>query len=163
MSKWPAGNFAPGTVRWSVELGGQPRAAPTLYEESLIVGTALSLVFPRGIGLLVDAATKTDGGSELDHDLVILIVVLFFASVASFLRAYFFTLAGERVVARLRKDLFANILRQEVGFFDAQRTGFDSELWGDAEQMLQAFRREAEVARAHGIRGASARSLRCAV
>ncbi len=30
-----------------------------------------------------------------------------------------------------------------VGVFDAGRTGFDSEIWGDAEQMLQAFRRTA--------------------
>ncbi|HVF64956.1 MAG TPA: ABC transporter permease [Casimicrobiaceae bacterium] len=28
-----------------------------------------------------------------------------------------------------------------VGTFDAGRTGFSSEIWGDAEQMLQAFRR----------------------
>jgi ABC-type antimicrobial peptide transport system permease subunit len=28
-----------------------------------------------------------------------------------------------------------------VGVFDGGRTGFDSELWGDAEQMMQAFRR----------------------
>jgi ABC-type antimicrobial peptide transport system permease subunit len=28
-----------------------------------------------------------------------------------------------------------------VGVFDAGRTGFDSEIWGDAEQMMQAFRR----------------------
>ncbi|MDQ6618774.1 MAG: ABC transporter permease [Pseudomonadota bacterium] len=28
-----------------------------------------------------------------------------------------------------------------VGIFDAGRTGFDSEIWGDAEQMLQSFRR----------------------
>jgi ABC-type lipoprotein release transport system permease subunit len=28
-----------------------------------------------------------------------------------------------------------------VGMFDAGHTGFDSEIWGDAEQMLQAFRR----------------------
>ena len=28
-----------------------------------------------------------------------------------------------------------------VGIFDAGRTGFNSEIWGDAEQMLQAFRR----------------------
>ena len=28
-----------------------------------------------------------------------------------------------------------------VGVFDAGRTGFSSEVWGDAEQMLQAFRR----------------------
>ncbi|MEP7205626.1 MAG: ABC transporter permease [Casimicrobiaceae bacterium] len=30
-----------------------------------------------------------------------------------------------------------------VGTFDAGRSGFDSEIWGDAEQMLQAFRRNA--------------------
>ena len=30
-----------------------------------------------------------------------------------------------------------------VGVFDGGRTGFDSEIWGDAEQMMQAFRRNA--------------------
>jgi ABC-type lipoprotein release transport system permease subunit len=30
-----------------------------------------------------------------------------------------------------------------VGVFDAGRTAFDSEIWGDAEQLLQAFRRTA--------------------
>jgi ABC-type antimicrobial peptide transport system permease subunit len=30
-----------------------------------------------------------------------------------------------------------------VGVFDAGRTGFSSEIWGDAEQMMQAFRRGA--------------------
>lgn len=30
-----------------------------------------------------------------------------------------------------------------VGVFDAGRTGFDSEIWGDADQMMQAFRRSA--------------------
>lgn len=30
-----------------------------------------------------------------------------------------------------------------VGVFDAGRSGFDSEVWGDAEQMMQAFRRQA--------------------
>lgn len=30
-----------------------------------------------------------------------------------------------------------------VGVFDAGRTGFDSEIWGDADQMMQAFRRNA--------------------
>lgn len=30
-----------------------------------------------------------------------------------------------------------------VGLFDAGRSGFDSEIWGDSEQMLQAFRRAA--------------------
>ena len=30
-----------------------------------------------------------------------------------------------------------------VGVFDAGRSGFDSEVWGDSEQMMQAFRRRA--------------------
>ncbi len=30
-----------------------------------------------------------------------------------------------------------------VGVFDSNKTGFDSEIWGDAEQMMQAFRRNA--------------------
>lgn len=38
-------------------------------------------------------------------------------------RAYLFTLAGERVVARLRNDLFVAIMRQEIGMFDVTRTG----------------------------------------
>src|SRR5262249_2497443 len=30
-----------------------------------------------------------------------------------------------------------------VGVFDSGKTGFDSEIWGDAEQMMAAFRRNA--------------------
>ena len=30
-----------------------------------------------------------------------------------------------------------------VGIFDAGNTGFSSEIWGDVEQLLQAFRRNA--------------------
>ena len=48
--------------------------------------------------------------------------------------------AGIDLGANLR---FAGRDWQIVGRFDAGRSGFDSEIWGDAEQMLQAFRRGA--------------------
>ena len=38
-------------------------------------------------------------------------------------RSWLFTVAGERVVARLRQQLYESIIRQEVGFFDQRRTG----------------------------------------
>ena len=38
---------------------------------------------------------------------------------------------------------FAGREWQVVGVFDAGGSGFDSELWGDSEQMMQAFRRSA--------------------
>jgi ABC-type antimicrobial peptide transport system permease subunit len=45
---------------------------------------------------------------------------------------------GTAIGERLR---FASRDWTIVGIFDAGRTGFDSEIWGDSEQMLQAFRR----------------------
>merc|ERR550514_1627201 len=41
----------------------------------------------------------------------------------SFFRGFLFTLAGERVVARLRRQLFTHLLRQDIGFFDQYKTG----------------------------------------
>ncbi len=90
---------------------------------ALFVGSGLTLVFPKGIGILMDAVLKPDGKAIMDAAIAVLFVVFIFSAFASFFRAYFFTLAGERVVARLRKDLFGSIIRQEIGFFDGQRTG----------------------------------------
>ena len=91
---------------------------------ALVLGSALGLVAPRGIGLLLDTVTKEGGGTEeLDRAILVLMVVFVFVGLFSFVRAWLFTLAGERVVARLRRDLFSSVVRQEIGFFDAQRTG----------------------------------------
>ena len=90
---------------------------------ALVVGSALTLVFPRGIGVLMEAVTEPGGRARMDQAIVGLFGVFLVVSVAGFGRAYLYTLAGERVVARLRRQLFASIIRQEVGFFDAQRTG----------------------------------------
>jgi ABC-type multidrug transport system fused ATPase/permease subunit len=39
------------------------------------------------------------------------------------IRAYLFTAASERVVAKLKKDLFNCLVEQEIAFFDVTRTG----------------------------------------
>ncbi len=90
---------------------------------ALFVGSALSLVFPRGIGLLMEIVTTPGGRERMDQLVAALFVVFLVVSVAGFGRAYLYTLAGERVVVRLRRQLFGSIIRQEIGFFDAQRTG----------------------------------------
>lgn len=90
---------------------------------ALVIGSGLSLVFPKGIGILMDAVLKPDGRAIMDQAVSALMVVFVIVAIAGFARAYFFTLAGERVVARLRRDLFGAIIRQEIGFFDSQRTG----------------------------------------
>ncbi|MCK7511437.1 MAG: hypothetical protein MZV70_50225 [Desulfobacterales bacterium] len=45
--------------------------------------------------------------------------------------------------ARTRRSRFANREWTVVGVFDAGNTGFSSEIWGDADQLMQAFRRPA--------------------
>ncbi|KAI4964344.1 hypothetical protein ZWY2020_005905 [Hordeum vulgare] len=44
-------------------------------------------------------------------------------SVCTALRAWLFNSASERVVARLRQDLFSHLINQEIAFFDVTRTG----------------------------------------
>lgn len=95
----------------------------TVATAALMLGGALSLVAPQGIRVLMDAVTRPDGQEVLDEAVLALLAVFVLVGVFGFLRAWLFTLAGERVVARLRKDLYARLIQQEVGFFDAQRTG----------------------------------------
>jgi ABC-type antimicrobial peptide transport system permease subunit len=55
--------------------------------------------------------------------------------------------AGRSIASRFQGAGLGETLRfasadwTVVGVFDAGRTGFDSEIWGDSEQMMQAFRR----------------------
>jgi ABC-type lipoprotein release transport system permease subunit len=56
--------------------------------------------------------------------------------------------AGRAIVAGFRGVAVGNRLRfggrdwTVVGLFDAGKSGFDSEIWGDSEQFMQAFRRQ---------------------
>ena len=56
-------------------------------------------------------------------------------------------IAGRAIASGFRGASLGQTLRfaqrdwTVVGVFDAGRTGFNSEIWGDAEQMLQSFRR----------------------
>ena len=92
---------------------------------ALVIGTVTNLAFPKVLGDTVDEVMSGLGSSTdvVDQAALALIGIFAVVGLASAARAYLFTVAGERVVARLRGDLFASLMRQDVGFFDAQRTG----------------------------------------
>ncbi len=58
-------------------------------------------------------------------------------------------IAGQSIATGFRGAAIGETLRfgqrdwTVVGVFDAGRTGFNSEIWGDAEQLMQTFRRQA--------------------
>ncbi|MFP2927287.1 ABC transporter ATP-binding protein [Pyxidicoccus sp. 3LG] len=89
----------------------------------LLVSSAASLAYPQAIGKLVDEALGSRSQDRLDMLALAMVAVFVVQGVAMALRAYLFNTSGERVVARLRKDLFRALLSQEVAFFDSRRTG----------------------------------------
>lgn len=90
---------------------------------ALIIASASNLAAPTMVGHLVDGVTEGTGREALDRAALILLGVFAISGVASAIRSYLFTVAGERVVARLRGDLYAAVMQQDIGFFDQRRTG----------------------------------------
>jgi ATP-binding cassette subfamily B protein len=100
-------------------------------EKKLLSWGMIFLVLSSGAGLAYPQLTRWMIDNVLQPkrlDLLLPVVLGLFAAfalqgVASSLRYYLFTLGGERMVIRLRKELYKKILSQEVSFFDFNRTG----------------------------------------
>ncbi|MEO1091294.1 MAG: ABC transporter transmembrane domain-containing protein [Pseudomonadota bacterium] len=89
-----------------------------------LIFAALS-VLSLGIGLrhLIDGGFADGQPEALDHALNAVWVVILVLAVATFMRSYFVTLLGERVVTDLRRDVFAHVIKLSPGFFEVTRTG----------------------------------------
>jgi len=112
------------SLRRVLSLARPERARLVVGTFFLAVGSAAGLIFPRVIGGVVDAALAPGQGlAALDRVALGLVAVFLVQAAATALRFAIFTIAGERVVARLRGDLFARILAQDVAFFDEKKTG----------------------------------------
>ncbi|BFZ05409.1 hypothetical protein BsWGS_08448 [Bradybaena similaris] len=104
---------------------------------ALLVTTAVQTVAPLFFGRVVDAALKSM--ADLNRTVVILLLIYLGGSVFSLLRSWLFTLAGQRFVARLRKQLFRSIVFQEIAFFDVNRTGeLCNRLASDTQEVQKA-------------------------
>ncbi len=90
---------------------------------ALLIGSGMSLAYPQALRILVDAVLEQSDPSGLDGAAAVLLVLFFVQAVFTALRAWLFTQAGERIVARLRTQVFSRILKQDIAFFDATRTG----------------------------------------
>eukprot|EP01088_Endostelium_zonatum_P008116 TRINITY_DN2070_c0_g1_i3.p1 TRINITY_DN2070_c0_g1~~TRINITY_DN2070_c0_g1_i3.p1 ORF type:complete len:685 (+),score=188.50 TRINITY_DN2070_c0_g1_i3:60-2114(+) len=102
----------------------------------LAISSLSTLIIPAYSGKIIDTilptlatanSTSPADSSSRSHELnkAVIIAISAFAAgaIASGLRAYCFVVAGERTVARLRKQLFSSILIQEIAFYDQNKTG----------------------------------------
>jgi subfamily B ATP-binding cassette protein MsbA len=103
---------------------------------AVTVASGLGLVFPRVMGDLVDSALGKSGRGDtaaLDRFALILVAVFLVQAGFNFLRSYFLGVAGEGVVADLRRSVFQRVVRLPVPFFDRRKTGeITSRLTADA-------------------------------
>ena len=95
-------------------------AAGTL---ALLLSTGTTLIAPLWVGDLVDRITSSGDREQLNLAVLALLVLFVVSGSAAALRMYWFTVAGERIVLRLRRQLFSALIARSVGFFDTRRTG----------------------------------------
>ncbi len=89
----------------------------------LIASAAVGLAFPQIVRGLLDAAFVRHDGALLDRIALLLIGLFTLQAASNFAQTYLLSSTGERVVARLREDLFRHLLRLSPGFFAERRTG----------------------------------------
>ena len=96
----------------------------SLATVALVVSGGLGLAYPMAIQWMIDAITsEAEVWISFDMAALLLVVMFLVQSIFGMVRAWLFTVAGERIVARLRTDLFRAILGQDIAFFDKSRTG----------------------------------------
>ena len=89
----------------------------------LAISSGALLVYPHTIKRIIDEAIAQQDQSQLNFAALVALAVFIVQSITSALRYYYFTLAGEKTVKRLRDRLFSQILGQDITFFDQQKTG----------------------------------------
>jgi ABC transporter fused permease/ATP-binding protein len=87
------------------------------------ISSAALLAYPHTIKKIIDEAIAQKDQPQLNFAAMLAVGIFAIQSVTSALRYYFFTLAGEKTVKRLRERLFGQILGQDITFFDSQKTG----------------------------------------
>jgi ABC transporter fused permease/ATP-binding protein len=89
----------------------------------LAVGSLMNLAFPQGIRFIIDEALGGRSKQSIDRAALTMAAIFAVLGVSVAVRFVLFSNAGERIVARLRGDLFQSLMAQEIAFFDAQKTG----------------------------------------
>ena len=90
---------------------------------ALLVAAAAVLGFGVVLQRVVDEGLNTGSGEALNHALLLFMIVVTVMTVSVAARVYLVTWIGERVVADIRKAVFAQVLRLEPAFFEITRTG----------------------------------------
>ncbi len=106
----------------------------------LVVTTLSSLAFPKAMGSLIDAATLAKGYSNINIVALVLMGILFFQAITTFLKVIWFVEVAERSLADLRKDTYFKLVTLPMSFFSQRRVGeLNSRISADLSQIQDSI------------------------
>src|SRR5260221_5088028 len=113
---------------------------------SLTVAAITTLVVPVAVRRMIDFGFSPKGIALINSYFSVMIVVVAVLAFASASRFYLVMTIGERIVADLRRDVFAHLMSLSPAFFDSARSGeLISRLTADTTQIKSAVRASVSI------------------
>ncbi|HTV71928.1 MAG TPA: ABC transporter transmembrane domain-containing protein [Rhizobiaceae bacterium] len=126
----------------------------------LVLAAATTLTLPLAVRRMIDHGFNASDSSFIANYFSMLMVIAAVLALASACRYYFVITLGERVVADIRRDVFAHVTKLSPAFFDMSQSGeIVSRLSADTTQIKSAVGATASVALRNTIMGIGAVAL----
>ncbi|KIQ03237.1 ABC transporter [Agrobacterium tumefaciens] len=107
---------------------------------ALVLSSAMTLALPLAVRRIVDHGFAGADGAMINNYFAMLLAIAVVLALASAMRYYYVMTIGERVVADLRRDVFAHLTSLSQAFFDINHSGeLASRLTADTVQIRSAF------------------------
>src|SRR3984885_6924411 len=90
---------------------------------ALTITSAATLSMGLGLKFLIDRGLGARDPALLNEGLAIVLAIVIVIALGTFVRFYYISWIGERVVADIRKSVFSQILKLNPGFFETTKTG----------------------------------------
>jgi ATP-binding cassette subfamily B protein len=106
---------------------------------ALIVAALTTLIVPVAVRRMIDFGFTADGLAMINSYFSVMIAVVAVLAIASASRFYLVMTIGERIVADIRREVFAHLTALSPSFFDSARSGeLISRLTADTTQIKSA-------------------------
>lgn len=123
----------------------------------LLLAAITTLTLPIAVRRVIDNGFSDSDPALVNNYFTVLIIIAGVLALASSCRYYFVIWIGERIVADLRNDVFANVTRLSPEFFDKSHSGeIVSRLTADTTQIKSAVGATASLALRNMILGLGA-------
>lgn len=150
MSERPADKPPVNSLRGLLPFVRPHRGLVAAWLGALAFSSGATLTLPVAVRYMIDQGFAE--GSSVDRWFALLLAVAIVLALATAARFYFVTLLGERVVADLRRALYAHLLSLDQAFFERTRAGeLLSRLSADSELLRSVVGSSMSVALRSGI------------